>query len=201
MSRRDLIKEVTPRGAAICKHDRQLTLCAECASAAEAALAEEKVATTPPVPLLLCSPFNKEEPYTAPKRQYPDDAGFDLSVSRYVVVGPKATVRLPHNLVLAPPPRYYCTIVPRSSTMTRLGLIVLPGLVDPGYRGEVQTVVYNPRTSSIIVNAGERVSQLLLQRQHQVDVQDTTHEELLAERPGSRGVAGFGSTEVRKGKG
>lgn len=162
---------------------------------------EEPPAGTPMpplIPLLMCSPFNPEEPYQMPKRSYPDDAGFDLSVSRYVVVGPKATVRLPHNLVLAPPPRFYCTIVPRSSTMARLGLIVLPGLVDPGYRGEVQTVVYNPRTASVIVNAGERVSQLLIQRQHQVDVATAELKALLEERPGTRGEAGFGSTEVRR---
>ena|SRR5688500_17636051 len=170
-------------------------------TATEAAAKQERdrLEAAQAVPMLMCSPFNLEEPYTAPRRSYPDDAGFDLVVSRYTVVGPKATVRLPHNLVLAPPPRYYCTIVPRSSTLTRLGLIVLPGLVDPGYRGEVQTVVYNPRASSVMVNAGERVSQFLIQRQHLVEVADAASlKTLLEERPGSRGEAGFGSTEVRR---
>lgn len=151
------------------------------------------------VPTLMCSPFDLAESFTPPARSYEDDAGFDLVVVRFVPVNPKQTVRLPHNLVLAPPPGYYCTIVPRSSTIARLGLIVLQGLVDPGYRGEVQTVVYNPKNVTVQVNIGDRVSQLLMQRQHPMAVDCAASlEEILRKRPGTRGAAGFGSSEVRR---
>lgn len=145
-------------------------------------------------PAIVFARFDEGQPYLPPKRAYDGDAGLDLYVSRYVVIYPRTSARLPHNLVLALPPRYYAQIVPRSSALMDNGLIVITGTIDPGYRGEVQTLVYNTRATAVTINEGTRVSQLLLHRSYAFPLVETPRADLLKDFPSPRGERGFGSS-------
>lgn len=140
--------------------------------------------------VLQCSRVRAEEPYVKPTVQRPEDAGLDLSVSRYALVCPGQDAHLSTNVAVAMPSGYFGLLVPRSSTLWRKGLHVSPGVVDSEYRGEIMILVRNLTERNVVINVGERVAQLLvlpLWRSGIVVEVDQLE-------GGTRGSAGFGST-------
>jgi len=132
---------------------------------------------------------DSEEVVELPRRFNATDVGLDLTVRRYVQVHPGARARLPHGIAVAFPPGYFGLIVPRSSTLLIKGLVVAPGTIDPGFRGELQTVVYNPTRKVVTIMEGERLSQLIVQAMWNLPVV-----EVKALPPGDRDEMGWGST-------
>lgn len=130
------------------------------------------------------------EAFTPPTRTHPTDAGIDLTASSLITIGPGLSARISHNFSCAIPDGLFAIILPRSSTLQAKGLIVMPGVIDPGFRGEVQTVVFNPTQRPVQVQAGERLSQLCLYPFLSVGV------EVVADLPPApdRGDKGFGSS-------
>ena len=83
-------------------------------------------------------------------------------------------------------------VLPRSGLASRHGVTVAnaPGLVDSGYRGELQVILVNlDRSETFRFDAGERVAQLLV-----VSFLDAAPAEVEALDGTSRGVGGFGSS-------
>ncbi len=82
--------------------------------------------------------------------------------------------------------------MPRSGLAARHGISIVnaPGLIDPGYRGEVRIILLNTdREATFTVAAGDRIAQLLFLPLTDVslapaDTLDDTH----------RGERGFGSS-------
>lgn len=136
------------------------------------------------------SHIREDEIRAIPSRSHPDDAGLDLTVSRYAEVGAGAKVLLAHNFGIAIPDGYFGQIVPRSSAMHQLGLVVQTGTIDSGYRGEVQTLVFNPTNKRVPVQEGMRISQLLILPV--VAVEFVRSDKLPPSA--TRGEKGFGST-------
>lgn len=130
------------------------------------------------------------EAFTPPSRTHPTDAGIDLVSSSLITIGPGLSARISHNFSCAIPDGLFAIILPRSSTLQAKGLIVMPGVIDPGFRGEVQTVVLNPTQRPVQVQAGERLSQLCLFPFAPIGVEVVT---TLPEAP-DRGDKGFGSS-------
>lgn len=128
--------------------------------------------------------------FSLPERSHPEDVGLDLRACQHVLVGTGLSARISHNLAVALPPDTFGLILPRSSTLANKGLIVVPGVIDPGFRGEVQTVVYNAGLRTAQVVAGERLSQLIVLPVLKVAVEEA--ETLPA--VGARGERGFGSS-------
>jgi dUTP pyrophosphatase len=98
----------------------------------------------------------------------PGDAGLDL-VSRIDVelapAGGRALV--PTGVAVALPAGYAGFVLPRSGLALRHGVTVLntPGLIDAGYRDELQVVLVN--TDALVayeVHRGDRIAQLVVQR-------------------------------------
>lgn len=130
------------------------------------------------------------ERFTPPSKTHPSDAGLDLTSTSHILIAPGTEARISHNLAIALPPNTIGLILPRSSTLQSKGLIVIPGVLDPGFRGEVQTVVYNSKHAHRVqIQSGERLSQLLVLPLIPVEV---TVVESLPES--DRGEAGFGSS-------
>jgi dUTP pyrophosphatase len=84
-------------------------------------------------------------------------------------------------------------VLPRSGLALRHGITTLnaPGLIDPGYRGEVGVVLHNAGAEAYAVHPGDRIAQLLLVpcRTPPVQVVDA-----LPEGGDDRGTGGFGSS-------
>ena len=123
------------------------------------------------------------------------DAGADLLARSAVVLpcrGGRAVV--PTGVAVAIPAGYAGLVVPRSGLAARHGLTCLntPGLIDSGYRGELQVVLVNHDPEhDYTVSRGDRIAQLVLIRVEQAAF-DLVGDGGLEES--ERGTGGFGHT-------
>jgi dUTP pyrophosphatase len=128
-----------------------------------------------------------------PARAHPGDAGYDLCArvdARLEPRGGRALIAT--GFALAIPDGYAGFVQPRSGLALRHGVTVLnaPGLIDAGYRDEVQVLLVNTDPCEpFVVRRGERIAQLVVQR-----VQDIDWCEVLELDNTSRGTGGWGST-------
>jgi len=127
-----------------------------------------------------------------PARAYSDDAGMDLTACERVELPPGERALVPTGLAVAIPEGYAGYVQPRSGLAARHGISIVntPGLVDPGYRGEVLVNLLNsdPR-EKFVVEPGMRIAQLVILPVPEVAIVEVD------ELPSSeRGVKGFGSS-------
>ena len=129
-----------------------------------------------------------------PRYARASDAGLDLHAAARVVIAPGARAVVGTGLAVAIPPGFAGFVLPRSGLALRRGVTVLnaPGLVDAGYRGELQVLLINhDATESVTLERGERIAQLVVQAVEHVELVEV--EDLSASE---RGAGGFGSTGV-----
>ena len=107
-----------------------------------------------------------------PTYAHPGDAGLDLFAREDATVaaaGGRALV--PTGIAVAIPPGHAGFVLPRSGLALRHGIAVVnsPGLVDAGYRGELQVVLLNTDPEhDYAIHRGDRVAQLVVQRVEEV---------------------------------
>lgn len=115
-----------------------------------------------PPPMIKVAQANATFPYRAPSRSYEQDCGFDLYCSRETLVPAQTHADIPHNICVQLPPDTWGWLTSRSSTMRNKGLVVIGGVIDGGYRGEVFTQVFNPTREDSVVKYNDRISQLII---------------------------------------
>lgn len=131
---------------------------------------------------------------TLPAQAYPGDAGLDLAACDRHEVAPGERAVIPTGLAVEIPEGYGGFVLPRSGLAARNGITLLnaPGLIDSGYRGEVQVVFHNTdREQTFVVEHGMRIAQLVVLPVPQVILVE--QEELAGSE---RGARGFGSSRV-----
>jgi dUTP pyrophosphatase len=121
------------------------------------------------------------------------DAGADLYAREGAVLAPGGGRALvPTGIVVAIPEGYAGFVQPRSGLALRHGVTCLntPGLIDPGYRGEVAVLLVNTDPAApYAVHRGDRIAQLVVQGVARVDFQPVSEGDLPA---AERGAGGFG---------
>jgi dUTP pyrophosphatase len=131
---------------------------------------------------------------TLPERAYAGDAGLDLAACERHELRPGARAVVGTGLAVAIPDGYAGFVQPRSGLAARHGITVVnaPGLVDSGYRGEIQVVLLNTDADHpFVVEPGMRIAQLVVLSVPELELVE------VEELPESeRGVRGFGSSTV-----
>ena len=123
------------------------------------------------------------------------DAGADLVARTDAVLssgGGRAVV--PTGVAVAIPEGYAGLVLPRSGLAVRHGVTCLnaPGLVDSGYRGELQVVLVNhDPEQDYAVSRGDRIAQLVLVRVEEAAFELVREDDL---GQSERGHGGFGHT-------
>jgi dUTP pyrophosphatase len=131
---------------------------------------------------------------TLPAQAYAGDAGLDLAACGRHEVGPGERAVIPTGLALEIPEGFGGFVLPRSGLAARNGITLLnaPGLIDAGYRGEVQVVFHNTdREETFVVEPGMRVAQLVV-----LPVPDLALVEREELAQTERGERGFGSSRM-----
>jgi dUTP pyrophosphatase len=140
-------------------------------------------------------PFRRLRPEAkVPDRAYAGDAGYDLATAESVVLAPGERAVVRTGIAIAVPDGYAGLMLPRSGLAVRHGisLVNAPGLIDPGYRGELMVPLINhDRAESFEVETGMRIAQLVLVRAAEARFMSV---ELLEEGADGRGEGGFGSS-------
>jgi dUTP pyrophosphatase len=138
-------------------------------------------------------------PFPLPAYQTSGSAGVDLQADlskiadKIIHLQPLARVLVPTGLYIALPQGYEAQIRPRSGLALKKGLSIpnAPGTIDSDYRGEIGVILVNLSDTTIEINHGDRIAQLVVQQYQQINwrqvptLDDTT-----------RGAGGFGSTFV-----
>jgi dUTP pyrophosphatase len=128
-----------------------------------------------------------------PARGRAHDAGYDLACVEAVSLAPGERAVVPTGVAIAVPAGHAGLVLPRSGLAARHGLSVVngPGLIDPGYRGEVRVVLVNLGAEPVALAVGDRIAQLLLVP---VWTPEVVVVEALPPSGDGRGEAGFGSS-------
>ncbi len=145
---------------------------------------------------MLRVPLHQLDPeLPVPRYAREGDAGADLVARADAVLacrGGRAVV--PTGVAVAIPAGYAGLVLPRSGLAMRHGITCLnaPGLVDSGYRGELQVVLVNhDPTHDYAVRRGDRIAQLVLVRVESAAFAIVPEEGL---GDSERGGGGFGHT-------
>jgi dUTP pyrophosphatase len=127
-----------------------------------------------------------------PSRAYEGDAGLDLASCERRELAPGERAVVGTGWAVAIPPGYAGFVQPRSGLAARHGLTIVntPGLIDSGYRGELQVTLLNTdRAEPFTVEPGMRIAQLVVLPVPEVEVREV--DELPASE---RGAGGYGSS-------
>jgi len=125
-----------------------------------------------------------------PTRGYSDDAGFDLYVSATTSIPPGKFVDVHCGVKADLPMGVWGLITGRSSSLRKHGLLVSNGIIDTGYTGPLFAGVQNLTDHEVVVNAGDRLAQLILLPALANQYHPTWGK--VPDKP--RGERGFGST-------
>ena len=117
------------------------------------------------------------------------DAGWDLYASEDAIIDPSKTELISTHISFAIPEGYVGLIWDRSGMAAKRGLHRFAGVIDSGYRGEVKVCLWNSSDKYCVINAGERIAQILFQ-----EVPSFTMVEVNSLDDTDRGIGGFGSS-------
>jgi dUTP pyrophosphatase len=112
-----------------------------------------------PVPVKLLTPRAR-----LPERAYEHDAAWDLYAAEAAEMPPLHRAVVGTGIALGLPSHLAALTLPRSGLAARDGISIVnsPGLIDPGYRGEVRIILLNTDTEvTFRVEPGDRIAQLL----------------------------------------
>jgi dUTP pyrophosphatase len=128
-----------------------------------------------------------------PRRAHEQDAGFDLACVEDFTLWPARRRTVGTGVAIALPAGMAGLVTPRSGLAAGHGITVVnaPGIVDPGYRGELRVTLLNTGDTPFAARAGDRIAQLLLVPFVAPDVRVV---DALDEGPDARGELGFGSS-------
>lgn len=127
-----------------------------------------------------------------PTYAHPGDAGCDLRAVEGCELAPGERAAVKTGIAVAIPEGWAGLVLPRSGLARRhgIGLVNSPGLVDSGYRGELQVLLVNhDPTEAFTVEPGDRIAQLMLVPHAAAEVVEAGELDDTA-----RGDGGFGSS-------
>ena len=126
-----------------------------------------------------------------PKKQHELDIGYDLASVENTKLLSKQVTLVRTGISISLPAGLAGFVLPRSGLATKhqITLINSPGLIDPGYTGEILIRLINHSDVNYNISKQERVAQLVLVNSHNVEF-DVVDELNVTERSSD----GFGST-------
>ena len=134
-----------------------------------------------------------QSPYDLPQYSTDGSSGMDLRACLAEAVALKSLERylVPTGLFIELPTGYEAQVRPRSGLAIKQGLTCLnsPGTIDSDYRGEIKVVLINLSVEPQLIQPGDRIAQLVIQR-----VEKAVWEEVSVLEETTRNNGGFGST-------
>lgn len=128
-----------------------------------------------------------------PEYATPSSAGVDLraELDKPITIKSMERVLVPTGLFMEIPKGYEAQVRPRSGLALKHGITVLnsPGTIDADYRGEIKVILVNLSNEDFVIEAGERIAQMVIAAHEQADWIEAVELE-----ESSRGAGGFGST-------
>lgn len=128
-----------------------------------------------------------------PVRSSVKAAGLDIFSAYPYVVKAGGRELIKTGLSIKVPPNTYGRLAPRSGLAWKNGIDVGAGVIDEDYRGEVGVILFNHDKKDFVVNKGDRIAQLIIEKIVYCEVSEVTELD-----DTQRGDNGFGSTGVNQ---
>jgi dUTP pyrophosphatase len=120
-------------------------------------------------------------------------AGMDLraDLKEPLLLKPMERILVPTGLFMELPEGFEAQIRPRSGLALKKGISIVntPGTIDADYRGEIGIILINLSKEDFLVNHGERICQMVINK-----VEMITWSEVESLETSERGAGGFGHT-------
>ncbi len=129
---------------------------------------------------------------TVPSRKHDSDIGYDISAAIDVLIPSKQVQLINTGIAINLPNQCAGFVLPRSGLASKhkITLINSPGLIDPGYTGELMVPLINHGSSDYQIKIGDRIAQLVLINTNSVKFK------IVENLPDTdRSAGGFGSTD------
>lgn len=126
-----------------------------------------------------------------PSYAHPGDAGMDVFALESLTLAPGERGLVRTGISLEFPEGYVLLVWDKSGISIKHGITTLAGVIDSGFRGEIQIGVVNLGQEVYAFEKGAKVAQILVQPIVTAEIQEV---EDLSET--SRGEGGFGSTGI-----
>lgn len=134
--------------------------------------------------------------FPLPAYATPGSSGMDIraNIESPMAIRPLERLLVPTGLRIELPIGYEAQIRPRSGMAIKQGISCLntPGTIDADYRGEIKVILINLSPDEQVIQPGDRIAQMVIQKIEQVDWQQV--EELSASE---RAEGGFGHTGTK----
>ena len=124
-----------------------------------------------------------------PTRGSEQAAGLDLYADNEHTVLPNCVSVVPTGIAMAIPDGFVGLVWPRSGLACKHGVQTLAGVIDSDYRGEIKVALTTCTKTTVRINKGDRVAQLLI-----MPVSMLQCIEVNSLDDTERGDGGFGST-------
>ncbi len=128
-----------------------------------------------------------------PEYSTPLSAGMDLraNLDSPVTLKPLERRLIPTGLFMELPEGFEAQIRPRSGLSLKKGISVVntPGTIDADYRGEIGIILINLSDLDFVVNDGERICQMVVNK-----VEKISWSQVDSLEDSERGAGGFGHT-------
>lgn len=105
-----------------------------------------------------------------PTHGHPGDAGMDFYTIDDVVFPPGQRTRVHTGLSVEIPEGFVGLMWDKSSVSFNMGLKVLSGVIDAGYRGELIMCMLNTSDKEVLIPKGHKVAQMLIQKFEHCDI-------------------------------
>jgi len=132
-----------------------------------------------------------------PSYEHKGDSGMDVFATHLVIIPPRERTLIKTGLIFEIPKGYEVQVRPKSGLALKEGITCLntPGTIDSNYRGELGVILINHGSKSYVVNPGQKIAQLVVQK-----VEEAKFKVVEDVSKTSRGSGGFGSTGLFKNK-
>ena len=129
----------------------------------------------------------KFDNFKAPDRAHYNDSGADVFAAESVVI-PAGQVRAVPTGVGLELPNGYDAIIHCKSGLSKKGVWSSNAPIDAGYRGEIHAILLNTTDDDIIIQAGQKIGQIVVRPVVYAEFVDSLGEE--------RNTGAFGSTGI-----
>ena len=105
-----------------------------------------------------------------PTHGHPGDAGMDFYAIEDVVFAPGKQERVHTGVAIEIPEGCVGLIWDKSSTSFNIGLKIMGGVIDSGFRGELVMCLLNTSDKEVVLEKGHKVAQMIIQKYEHCDI-------------------------------
>jgi dUTP pyrophosphatase len=105
-----------------------------------------------------------------PTHGHPGDAGMDFYAIESVVFAPGKQERVHTGVAVEIPEGCVGLIWDKSSISFNLGLKIMGGVIDAGFRGELVMSLINTGDKEVVLEKGHKIAQMIIQKFEHCDI-------------------------------